>query len=379
MPDYLLELFSEEIPARMQAQAARDLERLARERLGAAELPFEALQTFSGPRRLTLHVVGLPLRQADRTEERRGPKLGAPTAALDGFLRSTGLRAGDLIERDGAYWAVISKPGLETRAVLGALVAEMLAVFPWPKSMRSGSSSFRWVRPLRRILSVFDGETAPVALDGLEAGAKTEGHRFMGARGPFEARTFDAYKDELERRFVVLERARRRDMIAEGARTLCAEAGLELVEDLGLLEEVAGLAEWPAPILGEMDPAFLVLPPEVVRTSMRTHQKYFAVSPRGSSSWRTSWRTTQASSSPRATPRFFPPVSAMQPSSGAKTRGSLSRIAWSVSTGWSFTPLLAPCAAASRVWRRPLSPLPQGSTFRPARRGSRRVFANAIL
>ncbi len=277
MAEYLLELLSEEIPARMQAQAARDLDRLARAGLEDADLSFASLETFCGPRRLTLWVDGLPLRQADRTLERRGPKLGAPAAALEGFLRSTGLQREALLERDGAYWAVTARPGRTTREVLPEIVAEILPAFPWPKSMRSGRSGFRWVRPLRRILSVFDGAPAPLVIEDLSSGVETEGHRFMGAKGPVAALSFSAYEAELRARFVELRRERRLEMIEEGARALCVEAGLALVEDQGLLEEVAGLAEWPTPLLGVMDPAFLELPPEVVRTSMRTHQKYFAV------------------------------------------------------------------------------------------------------
>ena len=277
MPQFLLELFSEEIPARMQAQAARDLERMARERLAEAGFLPEALTSFAGPRRLTLVAEGLPIAQPDRKEERKGPKIGAPQAALDGFLRSTGLNQDQLIERDGTYFAITEKKGRPTPEVIAEMVEAIVRNFPWPKSMKWGTGSLRWVRPLQRILCVFDGEIVPFAFEGLESGDLTEGHRFMGSRQPFRARNFEAYAAGLEANFVVLDVAERKARIVKGAETLCFARGLELVEDQGLLDEVAGLAEWPTPILGDMDPAFLDLPPEVIRTSMRTHQKYFAV------------------------------------------------------------------------------------------------------
>ena len=277
MPQLLLELFSEEIPARMQAQAARDLERMARERLAEAGYLPEALKTFAGPRRLTLVAEGLPPSQADRTEERKGPKVGAPQAALDGFLRSTGLSEDQLTQRDGVWFAVTAKPGRPTPDVIAEMVPAIIRAFPWPKSMKWGTGALRWVRPLQRILCVFDGEIVPFEIEGIQSGDMTEGHRFMGSRAPFRARHFDAYAAGLEANFVVLDPEERKARILEGAKTLCFARGVELVDDQGLLDEVAGLAEWPTPILGDMDPAFLDLPAEVIRTSMRTHQKYFAV------------------------------------------------------------------------------------------------------
>ncbi len=277
MPQLLLELLSEEIPARMQAQAARDLERMARERLAEAGVLPEALTTFAGPRRLTLVVQGLPAAQADCTEERKGPRVGAPDAAIDGFLRSTGLTREQLAERDGVWFATLSRQGRPTPEIVAEMVEAIVRNFPWPKSMKWGTSSLRWVRPLRRILCVFDGEVVPFAIEGIASGDLTEGHRFMGEAKPFRARHFDDYAKGLVAHFVVLDPAERKARILEGARTLCFARGLELVEDEGLLDEVCGLAEWPTPILGDMDPAFLDLPPEVIRTSMRTHQKYFAV------------------------------------------------------------------------------------------------------
>jgi glycyl-tRNA synthetase beta chain len=277
MPQLLIELFSEEIPARMQAQAARDFERLAREKLAAEGLLPEALKTFAGPRRLTLVAEGLPVAQPERHEERKGPRVGSPDAALDGFLRSTGLTREQLTERDGVYFAHIHKAGRPTPLIVGEMVEAIVRSFPWPKSMTWGTGTLRWVRPLKRILCVFDREIVPFAIDGIEAGDISEGHRFMGDAKPFRARDFDEYQDGLTKHFVVLDPEERKERIMDGARTLCFARNVELVEDEGLLDEVSGLAEWPTPVLGDMDPAFLDLPPEVIRTSMRTHQKYFAV------------------------------------------------------------------------------------------------------
>jgi glycyl-tRNA synthetase beta chain len=283
MPALLLEILSEEIPARMQGQAARDLERMAREKLAAAGFLPAGLITYAGPRRLTLAADGLPPRQADRTEELKGPKTTAPQQALDGFLRKTGLTREQLTERDGVWFAVSHRPGRATAEIVAEMVPEIGRAFPWPKSMRWGTGTLRWVRPIRRILCTFDGQVVPFEIDGIASGDLTEGHRFVGSGQPVRARTFDDYAEALRREFVVLDPEERKARILEGARTLTFARGLELIEDAGLLEEVAGLAEWPVPILGDMDPAFLDLPPEVIRTSMRTHQKYFAV--RRSAAW----------------------------------------------------------------------------------------------
>ena len=277
MPQLLLELLSEEIPARMQAQAARDLERMAREKLAEAGLLPEALTAFAGPRRLTLAAEGLPPAQPDRTEERKGPRVGAPDQAIEGFLRSTGLTRDQLVERDGVWFAVMARKGRPTPEIIAEMVEAMVRGFPWPKSMTSGVSKLRWVRPLRRILCTFDGEVVPFRIDGTPSGDLTQGHRFMGSKQAFRARTFEAYADGLAANFVVLDPKERKARITDAARTLCFARNLELVEDEGLLDEVAGLTEWPVPILGDMDPAFLDLPPEVIRTSMRVHQRYFAV------------------------------------------------------------------------------------------------------
>jgi glycyl-tRNA synthetase beta chain len=278
MPQLLLELFSEEIPARMQTQAAKDLARIAEERLRAAGLPYERLKTYAGPRRLTLLLDGLPAAQPDRTEEIKGPRANAPDQALEGFLRKTGLNRAELTERDGVLYAGLSQKGRPTPQIVAEMVEAILRGFPWPKSMRWGAGSFRWVRPLKRILCLFDGAVVPFEIEGIKSGDLTEGHRFMGgSHTPIKITDFDQYKSVLVDHFVILDQMDRKRLILEGAWSACAAKGLELVEDDGLLEEVGGLAEWPVPILGDMDPAFLDLPPEVIRTSMRMHQKYFAV------------------------------------------------------------------------------------------------------
>ncbi|MGQ3040475.1 MAG: glycine--tRNA ligase subunit beta [Brevundimonas sp.] len=277
MPQLLLELFSEEIPARMQQGAARDLERMVAERLKAAGLTYDALTTFAGPRRLTLVVDGLPAATPDREEELKGPKASAPEQALEGFLRKTGLTREQLVERDGVLFAVISQKGQSTAALIPGMVDQIVRTFPWPKSMRWGSGTLRWVRPLKRIVTLFDGAVVPFEIDGIASGDTTEGHRFLGSGKPFTVKDFADYRAKLEREHVLLDVADRKLRILEAAQKACADKGLALVDDDGLLDEVAGLAEWPTPILGDMDPQFLDLPPEVVRLSMKVHQKYFAV------------------------------------------------------------------------------------------------------
>ena len=277
MAQLLLELFSEEIPARMQGNAARELERMARERLTAAGLTPQRLVSYVGPRRLTLVVEGLPVAQGDVSEELKGPRVGSPPQAIEGFLKKTGLKPDQLIERDGVYYATLTKTGGPTSEIIARMVDEIVRGFPWPKSMRWGNGTLRWVRPLKRILCVFDRQIVPFDIDGIASGDITEGHRFMGNGQPFRACDFTEYREALAGHFVVLDGADRKATILKYAKAACVARGLELVEDEGLLEEVSGLAEWPVPVLGDMDPAFLSLPPEVIRTSMRTHQKYFAV------------------------------------------------------------------------------------------------------
>jgi glycyl-tRNA synthetase beta chain len=277
LSEFLLELLSEDIPALMQTAAARSLERLAREGLSAEGLQPSSLTAHAGPRRLTLFVEGLASRQPDRTEERRGPRANAPAAAIEGFLRAVRVSQDDLEARDGVLFAVLQRPGRATPEVLEDLTKAIVARFPWPKSMISASGSTRWVRPLRRILAVFDGEVVPVVIDAVSAGPFTEGHRVMGPKTPIRVSDGAAYREALAQAFVVLSADERRRRIVEEARALCDGVGLHWVEDFGLLEEVAGMVEWPVAILGDMDPTFLRLPPEVVRTSMRVHQRYFAV------------------------------------------------------------------------------------------------------
>jgi glycyl-tRNA synthetase beta chain len=277
MAQLLLEILSEDIPSRMQGGAARDLDRLARAELTRANLTFTGLQTRCGLRRLSLVVDGLPVEVAARREERKGPRLGAPEAALNGFLRSVNLPREALIERDGVYFALIETPGQPTAELLTGLLSTLFKDFPWPKSMTSGYSTFRWVRPLCRILCLFDGAIVPFSIDSIEAGDWTEGHRFMGSRRAFQVTHFDDYAHGLRQEFVLIDDEERRLTIAAGARALCEAKGLSVHPDEGLLDEVAGMVEWPVPVLGRFDPDFLTLPPEVIRTVMRVHQRYFAV------------------------------------------------------------------------------------------------------
>ncbi|WP_084417899.1 glycine--tRNA ligase subunit beta [Henriciella litoralis] len=283
MADLLLELFSEEIPARMQAKAEADLRDALVKGLEEAGVTFANVTALSGPRRLTVAIDDLPEKSADVSEERKGPKVGAPDKAVEGFLRGAGLSSIDEAEvrsdpkKGDFYVAVREIPGRPLEEIIAELVPAIIRGFHWPKSMRWGRGELRWVRPLQRIVCVFNGKTVDFDVDGLKSGNETEGHRIMG-RGPFTVASLDEYRTKLEGEgFVALSREDRRLLIDEQAHKVCAAAGLELVEDQGLLDEVTGLAEWPVVILGEMDPDFLTLPGEVIQLSMRTHQKYFAV------------------------------------------------------------------------------------------------------
>ncbi|MBI1393658.1 MAG: glycine--tRNA ligase subunit beta [Alphaproteobacteria bacterium] len=286
MPELILELFSEEIPARMQARAAADLERAVNQRLLDAGFLPEGVKAFAGPRRLALVAVGLPARQPDLKEEKKGPRVGAPEKAVEGFLKSAGLASLDDCEtredKKGAYYvAVVERKGRPTAELLGEFIPEIIRGFAWPKSMRWGAApetggELRWVRPLRRILCCFDGEVVPFEIGGIAAGDVTEGHRTM-SEGLIQSRSFDTYAERLEAAKVMLDAEARAELIAREARTLCEAQGLEIVEDKGLLQELAGLAEWPSPMIGAFDAKFLSLPDEALIASMRGHQKYFSV------------------------------------------------------------------------------------------------------
>jgi glycyl-tRNA synthetase beta chain len=282
MPQFLLELFSEEIPARMQKRGAEDLKKLLMDALTKAGFLPSGIETFSAPRRLTAVVEGLPAATPDVSEERKGPKVGSPEQALAGFLRGAGLS--DISQarivadpkKGDFYVADIVKAGQATPDALAAIIPDIVRNFPWPKSMRWGEGSLRWVRPLHRIVAVFDAEIVPFEVDGIVAGNTTEGHRFHG-NGTFTVRDFEDYETKLSAAHVVLDREERKARIAADARTLCQARNLELVEDIGLLEEVCGLVDEPHVIMGDMDPAFLDLPPEVIKLTLRVNQKYFVV------------------------------------------------------------------------------------------------------
>ncbi|MEX2520700.1 MAG: glycine--tRNA ligase subunit beta [Paracoccaceae bacterium] len=284
MPDLLLELFSEEIPARMQARAAEDLKRLVTGAMVERGLTYSAAAAFVTPRRLALSVAGLPKATMATREERKGPRTDAPEKALEGFLRSTGLTKDQLERREdkkGEVWfAVIARPGRPAAEVIAEAVTETIRAFPWPRSMRWGSGDLTWVRPLRSILCILTDEAGreviPFAIDHLSAGAATEGHRFM-APAPFEPKDFDDYAARLLAAKVVLDPAERQARIRADAGNMAFAAGMELVEDESLLAEVAGLVEWPVALMGDIEERFLGLPPEVLQTSMKEHQKFFSV------------------------------------------------------------------------------------------------------
>jgi glycyl-tRNA synthetase beta chain len=292
MPDLLLELFSEEIPARMQAKAADDLRRMVTDKLVAEGLIYEGAKAFATPRRLALTVHGIPTRQPDLKTERRGPKMGAPDAAVQGFLKATGLKSLDeaKIQRDPKgdfYIALIEKPGRATLDVLAEILPVIIRTFPWPKSMRWGarsakSGSLAWVRPLHSIIATFGPETeepdvVKFSVDGIEAGQTTLGHRFM-APSAISVRRFEDYEAKLKAAKVVLDPQARKDIILDDAKELAFAQGLDLVEDPALADEVAGLVEWPVALMGSFDKEFLSIPDEVIRATIRNNQKCFVVS-----------------------------------------------------------------------------------------------------
>ncbi len=280
MAELLLELLTEEIPARMQSRAAEDLAMLATDKLEAAGLVPSDAHAYATPRRLTLVVEGLPDRQPDAVEERRGPRVGAPASAIDGFLKSAGLLSiTQLEQRDSGkgafYFAMIRRPGRPTAAVLPDLLREIVLALPWPKSMHFPAASFRWVRPMTSALCLFDGKVLPLALDGVPVGGATSGHRFLAPK-KIKVKDFADYCRKLRAAHVMLRREDRREAITRALHEKAAEAQLGVKDDPALLDEVTGLVEWPVVLMGTIDPEFLALPAEVLTTSMRAHQKYFA-------------------------------------------------------------------------------------------------------
>src|ERR1700683_2057964 len=291
MPDLMLELFSEEIPARMQARAAEDLRKAVTDRLVAAGLVYEGAKAFVTPRRLTLSVHGVPARQRDLREEKKGPRVGAPDNAIAGFLKAAGLKSIDEAKvqpdkKGDFYVAVIEKPGRAAIAVIGEILPDIIKGFPWPKSMRWGVQSkepgaLAWVRPLHSIVATFGPETeepdiVPFEVGGIAAGNTTCGHRFLAPQ-EFTVRRFDDYLQKLGNAKVVLDAERRRDIIRTEAKQLAFAQGLEVVEDEGLLHEVAGLVEWPVVLMGSFDERFLHIPEEVIRATIRNNQKCFVL------------------------------------------------------------------------------------------------------
>ncbi|MEA2990086.1 MAG: glycyl-tRNA synthetase beta chain, partial [Alphaproteobacteria bacterium] len=291
MPDLLNELFSEQIPARMQMRAADDLKKLVTGKLAAAGLRYEGAKAFVTPRRLTLAVAGVPARQPDVTEEKKGPRVGAPEGAILGFLKAAGLKSiGEAKvqpdKKGDFYVAVTEKKGRPAIEVIAEIVPDVVKTFPWPKSMRWGKRSAKpgalgWVRPLHSIVATFGPETeepeiVPFAVDGIVAGDMTQGHRFL-APAPFKVQRLDDYRAKLEQAKVVLDPDRRKEIILADAKNLAFAQGYELVEDAGLLVEVAGLVEWPVVLMGSFDEAFLAIPPEVIRATIRNNQKCFVL------------------------------------------------------------------------------------------------------
>ena len=286
MPDLLLEFLSEEIPARMQARAADDLRRLVTDRLVEAGLTYEGAKAFATPRRLALTVHGVPAKQPDIREERKGPKVGAPEKAIAGFLRAAGLSSIDQAKvqpdkKGDFYLALIERPGRAAIEVIADMLPEIVRGFPWPKSMRWGAGALNWVRPLHSIVATFGPETeepdiVPFEVGGVVSGDATRGHRFM-APAAFKVRRFDDYVDKLQAAKVMLDPARRAETILTDAKNLAFAQGYELVEDEGLLAEVAGLVEWPVTLMGAFDQAFLAIPDEVIRATIRTNQKCFVL------------------------------------------------------------------------------------------------------
>jgi len=284
MADLLLELFSEEIPAGMQKRACEDLQKMVTNGLVEAGLTYASAATFATPRRLCLTIEGLLTESPSVREERKGPRVDAPEQALNGFLRGAGLTKDQLEIRDDkkgqTYFAVIEKPGRPASEIIAEVIPDTIRNFPWPKSMRWGAGSLRWVRPLHSILCILSAEEGAEVVefdvDGIESANLTAGHRFMSPQW-FSVNSFEQYQVELKKSFVMLDAQERADHIWEDAKNMAFAQGLELVEDAGLLAEVAGLVEWPVVLMGDIADDFLDLPPEVLITSMKEHQKFFSV------------------------------------------------------------------------------------------------------
>jgi glycyl-tRNA synthetase beta chain len=280
MAELLLELFSEEIPARMQARAAEDLTKLVTDGLKAADLGFDKVEALVTPRRLTLIVDGLPEKQPDLREERRGPRADAPEKAINGFLAGNGVTLDQCEKREtpkGVFlFAIVEQKGRAASEVIKDIIEDAMHKLPWPKSMRWADQKIRWVRQLDRIVCLFDGKVIPVTYGPVTAGDTTRGHRFL-APAEFSVSNAAEYKEKLRAAKVMLDREERKQVILEGAKKLAASEGFELLEDNGLLEEVCGLVEWPVPVMGKVDDQFMDIPREVLETSMREHQKYFVV------------------------------------------------------------------------------------------------------
>lgn len=281
MSELLLELFSEEIPARMQKRASEDLARLITDALKAAGVEATKARVFATPRRLTLVIDDLPEKTPDVKEERKGPKVGAPDKAIEGFLRAAGLTSIDQAhvqeDKKGAFYvALTEKKGRSTADLIAEIVPQVIRSFPWPKSMRWGTGTLRWVRPLHSIVALMDGAVVPFDVDGIASGNATRGHRFM-APDAFTVTGFADYEKKLRDAFVILDADERAKIIHDGALKLSAEAGLKLFEDDALLHEVSGLVEWPVPLIGKIDDQFMEVPQEVLTSTMRANQKYFAL------------------------------------------------------------------------------------------------------
>ncbi len=318
----------------MQRKAAADLQKLVTDALVEAGLVYEGAKAFATPRRLALTVHGLPARSPDRREEKKGPRVGAPEKAIEGFLKGAGLASIDQAkvqedQKGDFYVAVIEKPGRAAPEVIAEIVPAVIRAFPWPKSMRWGARSaepgaLTWVRPLHSILCVFgpetsDTEVVPFEVDGIRSGNVTYGHRFM-APDAITVRRFDDYVEKLEKAKVVLDADRRKEIILADARNLALAAGLELVEDEALLEEVAGLVEWPVVLMGAFEEAFLEIPPEVIRTTIRNNQKCFVLRESGDGEARRRTSSSSPTSRPATAARRSSPATAASSARACRTR-----------------------------------------------------------